>query len=147
MAALVIDDQQGAVVEAVDAVETNLKGEAGKADGAVGFGFCDGEGEPRSFILKPFRDEAGEAQSFQFQIALRHAVAGTGRHFVAQNGLYVAIDEGGQVGEVSQVIERAEAFRRPTPNRVKDGVEQLTALRSGKPGLCRSAIFERRGAR
>jgi hypothetical protein len=71
----IVDDQQGAIVEFVDAVQAQVKAEPCDADGAGNLGFGDFKADASGFIIQLLGHQAGEASLLKFQIAMGHALA------------------------------------------------------------------------
>jgi hypothetical protein len=57
VAGFVVDHQQGAVVQAVNAVQAQVERESGKVNGALGLGLGDLEFNARGFVLQPLGDQ------------------------------------------------------------------------------------------
>ncbi len=81
-AGFVVDDEEGVIGEAIDAVEAEIEGEAGKLDGALDLGFNDLEFDAGGLVVEPLSDEACEALLFEFEIAAGQAVAEAREEFL-----------------------------------------------------------------
>jgi len=75
LAGLVIDDEQCAIVEAVDAIETKVEGEPGKFDGVPGLGLRNLKLNACRLVSKPFIDQADKTLLFKREITARHALS------------------------------------------------------------------------
>src|ERR1035437_1132204 len=75
VAGFVVDHQQRAVVEPVDAIEPQFQREAGNGWRGIHFSGGYGEGQSSQLELQPLADKPREALFFEFEVAARHLLA------------------------------------------------------------------------
>ena len=137
----VVDDQQRAVIEPVDAVETQVESKSSDGYGPAGFSLGHFKSDACSLEFQPLDDMPCQPHFFEFKIAAGHSVANCRAKFLLNNSPNMIDNKRLQGADVVELVLEADAIRGASPNRVKYGMKKFAALGGSQASFRRLPVL------